>query len=56
MEVGNKGLAEVESSSASLLHKFQAARLPPPAGIHLTRSYISNMFPKIIPSDSLHYL
>ena len=50
VEVGNKGLAEVKSSWASLFQKFQAARLPPPAGIPLTR-FSYNIFPKIISSD-----
>ena len=52
MEVGNKGLVEVESSWASLFQKFQAARLPPPTGNHFNPFYIFNMFSRFILSDS----
>ena len=47
VEVGNKGLAEVEASWASLFHKFQASRLPPPAGTSLSRLHDIYIFPKI---------
>ena len=36
VEVGNKGLAEAESSWASLFQKFQTARLPPPVGNYIS--------------------
>ena len=35
MEVGNKGLAAIDSSWASLFLKFQVARLPLPLGNHI---------------------
>ena len=35
MEVGNKGLAAIDSSWASLFPKFQAARLPLPSGNYI---------------------